>query len=299
MQGEGGTGSRHDAIGSVRAGLSMSVYEDFRHLSPAAAMLARHAARPRAIALVGICTLTALGAAILGLLVTYNGPGNFAFLKALCGANAVLDANAIAFTLSFAAWASMALVMMLPGAAPMLLTYAEIAETAAAKGAATVSPLVLAAGYLAVWAAFALVASGAEILLSRLITPGSEMAVIAISASLILAGLYQFSALKHACLTRCRRPFAFFFAQWTDRAAGVFRLGLRQGIYCLGCCWALMLLMIFVGAMNLVWMAGLAAIMAAEKITRSQMLPRAVGAALIVAGVVFFAQIPPIARLFD
>src|ERR1700687_3127966 len=94
---------------------------------------------------------------------TQNGAENFAFLKALCGANAVLDANAIAFALSFAAWAAMALVMMLPGAAPMLLTYAEIAETAAAKGATTVSPLVLAAGYLAVWVAFALVASSAEI----------------------------------------------------------------------------------------------------------------------------------------
>ena len=275
----------------------MSVYEDFRHLSPAAAMLARHAARPRGVALAGVCVLTALGAAILGLLMTKNGAGNFAFLKALCGANAALDVNAIAFALSFATWAAMALVMMLPGAAPMLLTYAEIAETAAVKGAATVSPLVLAAGYLAVWIAFAFVASGAEILLSRLITPGSEMAVLAVGASLILAGLYQFSALKHACLSRCRRPFAFFFAQWTDRTAGVFRLGLRQGLYCLGCCWALMALMLFAGAMNLVWMAGLAAIMAAEKLTRSQMLPRVIGIVLIAAGAVILAINSPLARV--
>jgi predicted metal-binding membrane protein len=267
----------------------MSVYEDFRHLSPAAAMLARQAARPRGIAFAGICALTALGAAILGLLMTQNGSRNFAALTALCGANAKLDANAMAFTLSFAAWAAMALLMMLPGAAPMLLTYAEIAETAAAKGAAAVSPLVLAAGYLAVWIAFALVASGAEILLVRLIPHGSEMAVLAAGAGLLLAGLYQFSALKHACLSRCRRPFAFFFAQWSDRVEGVFRLGLRQGIYCLGCCWALMLLMLFVGAMNLVWMAGLAAIMAAEKVTRSQTLPRIVGIGLIAAGAVFLA----------
>jgi predicted metal-binding membrane protein len=267
----------------------MSVYEDFRHLSPAAALLARQAARPRGVALAGICALTALGAAILGLLMTQNGAGNFAALKALCGANAKLDANAVAFAFSFAAWTAMALMMMLPGAAPMLLTYAEIAETAAAKGAATVSPLVLAAGYIAVWVAFALVASGAEIFLSRLIVPGSEIAVLALSGSLILAGLYQFSELKYACLARCRRPFAFFFAQWTDRIAGVFRLGLRQGVYCLGCCWALMLLMLFIGTMNLVWMAGLAAIMAAEKITRSKALPRAAGIVLIAAGAAFLA----------
>jgi predicted metal-binding membrane protein len=265
----------------------MSVYEDFRHLSPLAAMLARQAARPRGVALAGICVLTALGAAILGVLMTQNGAGNFTLFKVLCGANAVLDANAVAFALSFAAWAAMALVMMLPGAAPMLLTYAEIADTAAVKGATTVSPLVLAAGYLAVWIAFAFAASGAEILLSRWIAPGSEIAVLAAGGGVILAGLYQFSALKDACLARCRRPFAFFFAQWTDRTDGVFRLGLRQGIYCLGCCWALMLLMLFVGAMNLVWMAGLAAVMAAEKITRSQALPRIVGIALIAAGAVF------------
>jgi predicted metal-binding membrane protein len=267
----------------------MSVYEDFRHLSPAAAMLARWAARPRGVALAGICALTALGAAILGLLMTKSGAGNFAALQVLCGTNAKLDANAVAFALSFATWAAMVLVMMVPGAAPMLLTYAEIAETAAGKGTATVSPLVLAAGYLAVWIAFALVASGGEILLSRSIVPGSEMAMLAAGGGLILAGLYQFSVLKDACLSRCRRPFAFFFAQWTDRTEGVFCLGLRQGIYCLGCCWALMLLMLFVGAMNLVWMAGLAAIMAAEKMTRSQTLPRVVGIVLIAAGVVFLA----------
>jgi predicted metal-binding membrane protein len=274
----------------------MSVYEDFRHLSPAAAMLARHAARPRGIALTGICVLTALGAAILGLLMTKNGAGNFAAFTVLCGANAILDANATAFALLFAAWAAMALMMMLPGAAPMLLTYAEIAETAAAKGATTVSPLVLAAGYLAVWIAFAIAASGAEILLSRMIAPGSEIAALAAGASLILAGLYQFSELKHACLARCRRPFAFFFAQWTDRTAGVFRLGLKQGIYCLGCCWALMALMLFVGAMNLVWMAGLAAIMATEKTTRSQTLPRVVGIVLIAAGAIFLVSNLALAR---
>ena len=274
----------------------MFVYEDFRHLSPAAAMLARHAARPRGVALAGVCVLTALGAAILGLLMTQNGAGSFAFLKALCGANAALDINAIAFALSFAAWAAMALVMMLPGAAPMLLTYAEIAETAAVKGAATVSPLVLAAGYLAVWIAFALVASGIETVISAQIPPVSEWAVFTLSGNLILAGLYQFSALKHACLSRCRRPFAFFFANWTDRAAGVFRLGLRQGLYCLGCCWALMALMLFAGAMNLLWMAALAAIMAAEKLTRSQRLPHIIAIVLIAAGVVILTINSPLAR---
>ena len=81
------------------------------------------------------------------------------------------------------------------------------------------------------------------------------------------AGLYQFSALKHACLTLCQRPFPFFFANWTTEPRGVFRLGLRQGLYCLGCCWAMMLVMFAVGAMNVVWMAALGIVMTVEKMT--------------------------------
>ena len=81
------------------------------------------------------------------------------------------------------------------------------------------------------------------------------------------SGLYQFSALKQACLTKCQRPFPFFFANWTTEASGVLRLGLRQGLTCLGCCWAIMLLMFAVGAMNVVWMAALGVLMTIEKMT--------------------------------
>jgi len=84
-------------------------------------------------------------------------------------------------------------------------------------------------------------------------------------AVFVAAGAYQFSALKHACVTRCQQPFPFFFANWSDRPRDVFRLGVRQGFYCLGCCWALMLLMFVVGTANLVWMLGLALLMAVEK----------------------------------
>jgi predicted metal-binding membrane protein len=99
-----------------------------------------------------------------------------------------------------------------------------------------------------------------------------------------LAGLYQFSALKHACLNKCQHPLPFFFANWTTRTGGVFRLGLRQGAYCLGCCWAMMLLMFAVGTMNIVWMAVLGIVMAAEKMATTDRLSRAVGAVLIAIG---------------
>ena len=75
-------------------------------------------------------------------------------------------------------------------------------------------------------------------------------------AIFIAAGVYQFSALKHACLTQCQHPFPFFFTNWATTPRGVFRLGVKQGLYCLGCCWAMMLVMFAVGVMNVIWMAG-------------------------------------------
>ena len=100
-----------------------------------------------------------------------------------------------------------------------------------------------------------------------------------------MAGLYQFSALKHACLAKCQRPFPFFFANWTTRPRGVFALGLRQGPYCLGCCWAMMLLMLAAGVMNIVWMAALGIVMAVEKMTTTARFSHAVGVAFVAIGV--------------
>ena len=173
--------------------------------------------------------------------------------------------------------------MMLPTAAPMLLTYAEIAETAARKGERIVSPLMLAAGYCAVWLCAALVAALAQISLASLVPATWTQPLTA--AAFVGAGLYQFTTLKHACLSRCRQPFSFFFLNWTTTPHGVFRLGARQGLDCLGCCWAMMALMFVSGAMNVVWMAALAIYMTAEKLGSGPWLTRIGGAALIAIGV--------------
>jgi predicted metal-binding membrane protein len=100
------------------------------------------------------------------------------------------------------------------------------------------------------------------------------------------AGLYQFSALKHACLTRCQQPFPFFFANWATTSRGVFRLGVKQGLYCLGCCWAMMVVMFAVGVMNVVWMAGIGIVMTVEKMLTGRRFTHSVGVALIAAGAV-------------
>ncbi|MCZ7642022.1 MAG: DUF2182 domain-containing protein [Pseudorhodoplanes sp.] len=164
------------------------------------------------------------------------------------------------FALVFAMWSAMALAMMLPSAAPMILTYAEIADTALAKGEPVVSPVVLAGGYAAVWIAVSLAVAAVQTALLRAGLAGAagmDLFGYGSVALFIAAGLYQFSAVKHACLRVCQRPFPFFFANWRTTAPGVFGLGLRQGAHCLGCCWAMMLLMFATGLMNAVWMAAL------------------------------------------
>ena len=98
------------------------------------------------------------------------------------------------------------------------------------------------------------------------------------------AGLYQFSALKQACLTLCQRPFPFFFSNWTTEPSGVLRLGLRQGMICLGCCWAMMVLMFAVGAMNVVWMAALGVLMTIEKLATTARFSEAVGFVFVAVG---------------
>jgi predicted metal-binding membrane protein len=177
--------------------------------------------------------------------------------------------------------------MMLPTAGPMILTYAEIAETAARKGERVASPLALTAGYGSVWLAFAALAALGQLALTRaaLLDPAMASASPLFSGAVFLAaGAYQFSALKHACVTRCQRPFPFFLAHWSSETRAVFRLGLLQGVYCLGCCWAMMLVMFAVGVMNVVWMAALGLIMAAEKIATTIRFSRAIGVVFALIG---------------
>lgn len=185
-------------------------------------------------------------------------------------------------------WVAMAIAMMLPTAAPMISAYMEICQTAAAKSIATVSPLVLIAGYLSVWLIFAISAAITQVGFIRLslffpIPPATSQGVA--SALLIAAGIYQFSNLKQACLTKCRAPLNFFFANWSDSPRDIFQLGVKQGLFCLGCCWALMLVMFVTGIMNIFWMVALTALMVAEKIIPNpDVLRRITGFALIAWG---------------
>jgi predicted metal-binding membrane protein len=274
-----------------------------RHLTPAAARLGAVFARPKWLAVFCIGALAGLGWLYLALMIAQHpgplsalGPGMDLLaplsrvLDVLCRADlgATSSDHDTSLVLVALMWGAMTLAMMLPSAAPMIFTYAEIADTAARKGERVVSPFVIAGGFMAVWFGFAALATIVQIDLARLmlLNHGMTSASGLFSGAIFIgAGAYQFSALKHACLKQCQNPFPFFFANWATTPRGVFRIGLKQGLYCVGCCWAMMLVMFAVGVMNVVWMAALGMVMTLEKISTGKRLTYAVGGVLITIGV--------------
>ena len=182
-------------------------------------------------------------------------------------------------------WLLMALAMMLPTFAPAVGTYLDLTETAAARRPDT---LVLVAGYGAVWAVVGVLGAALQVALSSLSLIGAEgrlLAPMATASLLLLAGLYQFSALKDACLAKCRMPLTYFIGHWRPGAGGAFRMGVDLGIACFGCCWALMALVFVGGTMNLYWMGLATLFMIFEKLPDlGQRLQRPAGVGLILAG---------------
>lgn len=267
--------------------MSEAADHNLSHLPPAVRRLGATFARPKVLAAICVVALAGLGWLAVGLL--YSGMGVF---DALCQSLAMPHGTwgVSGFAIVALMWGVMTLAMMLPSASPMILTYAEIADTAARKHERIVSPFVLAAGYTLVWLGFAAITTLAHFAFTRaaLLDTGMQSASGLFSGAIFIgAGVYQFSPLKRACLTQCQTPFPFFFANWATTPRGVFRLGVKQGLYCLGCCWALMLVMFGVGVMNVIWMAGLGTVMTFEKIGTGKRLTYAVGVALVVAGVAF------------
>jgi predicted metal-binding membrane protein len=248
--------------------------------------------RPNHVAITAILVLTLAGWAALMVEASRGGLTSEALLRAICRPAALSTRITLGewlgtLAVSTALWSAMGLAMMLPTAAPMVLTYAEKAESAARAGWRPASPLVVVAGYAGVWLG---VAVGAALLQSAsafvwpwLNLPQRATTIMA-GAAIGAAGLYQFSEAKAACLSFCRHPFPTLDPCDTQNRFTVFRLGLAQGVACLGCCWALMALMLLAGAMNLFWMAVLSLLMTIEKLTASAGVPRAIGLGLVMAG---------------
>ncbi len=195
----------------------------------------------------------------------------------------------------FAMWAVMMVAMMLPSAAPVTLLIASLAKKRRQAGTAlgfTTAPFVL--GYLAVWLGFAAAATvlqwqldAAELLSKTMALAGTMVA----GSVLVLAGIYQWTPLKQACLRHCRSPLGFLMHHWRDGALGAFVSGARHGTFCLGCCWMLMALLFVGGIMNLAWIAGIALLVLIEKtLPWGGWMGRATGIVLIAWGALALAM---------
>jgi predicted metal-binding membrane protein len=170
----------------------------------------------------------------------------------------------------FAMWAVMMAGMMLPSAAPIVLLYAGVVRKSPGIERPAVHVYAFAGGYLVVWSLFSLAAT----LLQRVFTGWLLLSPMMASESpgfagamLLLAGAYQITPWKRACLAWCRSPVDFLTRFWKPGVSGGFRLGVAHGLYCLGCCWALMLLLFVGGVMNLRWIAVLTLFVLLEKVT--------------------------------
>jgi predicted metal-binding membrane protein len=177
--------------------------------------------------------------------------------------------NARYLVLLWAMWAVMMAGMMLPSAAPMFLLFAAAMRSGPDPTAGRLRVHAFAAGYVLIWSAFSVGATVVQGALTRtlLLTPMMEIATPrAGGALLLIAGLYQFTGLKHACLRACRSPIGFLTSRWRGGTAGALRMGVEHGLVCVGCCWALMLLLFVGGVMNLWVIGALTAFVLVEKL---------------------------------
>jgi predicted metal-binding membrane protein len=187
--------------------------------------------------------------------------------------------------LMFGMWAVMMVGMMLPSAAPAILLYAGSVKSA---DDATARTYAFAGGYLLAWAAFSLAATLLQWALAKaaLLSPMMVSSSPALGAALLVgAGLYQFTPLKQACLTTCRSPAAFITQHFRPGVRGALRLGVHHGLYCVGCCWALMLLLFAGGVMSLLWIGAITVFVLLEKLApHGAQGGRLSGALLVAAG---------------
>jgi predicted metal-binding membrane protein len=239
--------------------------------------------RQRVLLLGGLLAVTATSWAYLYRMEQEMGPECHVVGPSMAGAS-------MGATWILTMWVVMMVAMMVPTTAHTTLFYARFlrGRDAAASLAPPVALFLL--GYLAAWTAFSAFATALQLGLERAAFM-SPMAMkvespIAAGVALVVAGAFQWSPWKYSCLRSCRSPLGFFMTGWRDGRWGAFRMGLHHGLYCLGCCWALMLLLFVLGTMNMLWIAALTAIVLLEKIApRGDLIARATGVAFVAAGV--------------
>ena len=164
-------------------------------------------------------------------------------------------------------WMTMMAAMMLPSAMPMVLLFSRVASSSTTRPGLATGWFV--AGYLLVWTAYGLVAYGLYRVVRELdpsFLGWDRNGPLLAGAAIVLAGVYQLTPLKRVCLRHCRTPLSFVMHHWHSGAVGAVRMGILHGAWCVGCCWALMVVLFAVGVMSITWMVVLAAIVFAEKV---------------------------------
>jgi predicted metal-binding membrane protein len=200
-------------------------------------------------------------------------------------------------------WVTMMAAMMLPSVLPMVLLFARVARERARREQAFVPTWMFVAGYLAAWTGYGLAAYGI-VRAVRALDPGflawDEQGPLVAGAVVVVAGLYQLTPLKNVCLRHCRSPLHFVLHGWRDGRAGAVRMGAEHGLYCVGCCWGLMLALFALGVMSLFWMAVVAAVIFVEKVTPfGARLTRPLAVALVALGIAVAASPSSVPRLTD
>jgi predicted metal-binding membrane protein len=206
--------------------------------------------------------------------------------QAWCGAATWTAASAAS---SFLMWVSMMAAMMLPTAAPMLEAVATIATRRQAHREPYTPAFVFVVGYLFVWSGFSALAAAVQWLIYEMVSSAaatSSLNLVLPGVALVIAGAYQFTPAKRACMRGCRSPMTFILTEWREGYGGALQMGFRHGVICVGCCWALMSLMFCVSMMDLRWAAALAIYAAAEKFLPGgdTVIAPAFGLAAIVGG---------------
>jgi predicted metal-binding membrane protein len=186
-------------------------------------------------------------------------------------------------------WGVMMIAMMTPTASPMVLGFAGLERRRIGGAAPWGNTSAFLGGYLLVWMAFSVLATLAQWgLRSAAMLSACGMKTVSPSvgaAFLVSAGIFQFSSAKSACLKHCRTPVGFLLSEWRDGRTGALVMGVRHGLYCVGCCWLLMLLLFVVGVMNAAWCAALAALVLAERVLPGGLwLARGAGIVLALSG---------------
>ncbi|MFB9231256.1 DUF2182 domain-containing protein [Pseudohalocynthiibacter aestuariivivens] len=193
----------------------------------------------------------------------------------------------------FVMWATMMFAMMLPSVTPTVMIYGRVRQKREASGRPFAPTMAFVSGYLIAWAGFSLIATmvnwGLHAGGAMTEMMGRVIPVIA-GVLLIIAGLFQWTPAKNACLNHCRSPMGFLIQNWRDGFSGAIRMGLHHGAYCLGCCWMLMVLLFVLGVMNLPWVAMLTVVVLAEKtLPYGRQISRILGVILVVWGIALIA----------